>query len=70
MIVSQDHVVTASQTRPATLCCAHSPSEDGVAALDGQVGEARWPACSQKPASVSFRKAKATPFNLILEAKV
>jgi SAM-dependent methyltransferase len=53
-----------------TLCCAHSLSEDGAAALGAQAGEARLAAVFKKAGFSEFRKAKATPFNLILEAKV
>jgi ubiquinone/menaquinone biosynthesis C-methylase UbiE len=53
-----------------TLCCAHSLSEDGAAALGAQAGEARLAAVFRKAGFGEFRKAKATPFNLILEAKV
>jgi SAM-dependent methyltransferase len=53
-----------------TLCCAHSLSEDGAAALGAQAGEARLAAVFKKAGFHEFRKAKATPFNLILEAKV
>jgi SAM-dependent methyltransferase len=53
-----------------TLCCAHSLSEDGAAALGAQAGEARLAAVFKKAGFGEFRKARATPFNLILEAKV
>jgi SAM-dependent methyltransferase len=53
-----------------TLCCAHSLSEDGAAALGAQAGEARLASVFTKAGFGEFRKAKATPFNLILEAKV
>ena len=53
-----------------TLCCAHSLSEDGAAALGAQAGEARLAGFFTKAGFGEFRKAKATPFNLILEAKV
>ena len=52
-----------------TLCCAHSLSEDGAAALGAQAGEARLAAVFKKAGFSDFRRAKATPFNLILEAK-
>jgi ubiquinone/menaquinone biosynthesis C-methylase UbiE len=54
----------------ATLCCAHSLSEDGAAALGAQAGEARLASVFTKAGFGDFRKAKATPFNLIFEAKV
>ncbi|HKY08745.1 MAG TPA: class I SAM-dependent methyltransferase [Candidatus Binatia bacterium] len=53
-----------------TLCCAHSLSENGGAALGAQAGEARLAAVFKKAGFGKFRKAAATPFNLILEAKV
>jgi len=53
-----------------TLCCAHSLSEDGAAALGAQAGEARLAGVFKKAGFAEFRKANATPFNLILEAKV
>jgi ubiquinone/menaquinone biosynthesis C-methylase UbiE len=53
-----------------TLCCAHSLSEDGAAALGAQAGEARLAGVFTKAGFGEFRKARATPFNLILEAKV
>jgi SAM-dependent methyltransferase len=53
----------------ATLCCAHSLSEPGAAALGAQAGEARLASLFRKAGFSEFIKAKATPFNLILEAK-
>jgi ubiquinone/menaquinone biosynthesis C-methylase UbiE len=53
-----------------TLCCAHALSEDGSTALGAQAGEARLATVLRKAGFREFRKAKATPFNLILEAKV
>jgi len=53
-----------------TLCCAHSLSEDGAAALGAQAGEARLANVFTKADFSEFRKAKTTPFNLVLEAKV
>ena len=52
-----------------TLCCAHALSEDGAAALGAQAGEARLAGVFKKAGFSEFRKAKATPVNLILEAK-
>jgi hypothetical protein len=51
-----------------TLCCAHSLSEDGTAALGAQAREARLANVFTKAGFSEFKKAKATPFNLILEA--
>jgi hypothetical protein len=53
-----------------TLCCAHSLSEDGAAALGAQAGAARLAGVFAKAGFGEFRKAKATPFNLILEARL
>lgn len=53
-----------------TICCAHSLSEEGGAALGAQAGESRLSGIFAKAGFREFRKAKATPFNLILEAKV
>ena len=52
-----------------TLCCAHALSEGGVA-LGAQAGEARLAAVFRKAGFGEFRRAKATPFNLIVEAKM
>jgi ubiquinone/menaquinone biosynthesis C-methylase UbiE len=52
-----------------TLCCAHSLSEAGAAALGAQAGEARLASVFRKAGFGAFRRAKATTFNLILEAK-
>ena len=53
-----------------TLCCAHSLSENGAAALGAQAGVTRLANVFAQAGFSQFRKAKATPFNLILEAKV
>jgi hypothetical protein len=53
-----------------TLCCAHSLSEDVGTALGAQAGEARFADAFRKAGFRRFRRAKATPFNLILEAKL
>jgi SAM-dependent methyltransferase len=53
-----------------TLCCAHSLSEDGAAALGAQAGAARLADVFAKAGFGEFRKAKVTPFNLILEARL
>jgi SAM-dependent methyltransferase len=52
-----------------TLCCAHSLSEDGAAALGAQAGEQRLAEVFKKAGFRQFRRAEATPFNLILEAR-
>jgi SAM-dependent methyltransferase len=53
----------------ATICCAHSLSEEKGAALGAQAGERRLADVFQKAGFSSFRRAAETPFNLILEAK-
>jgi SAM-dependent methyltransferase len=53
-----------------TLCCAHSLSEEGAAALGAQAGEARLASVFTKAGFGDFRKATTTLFNLIFEAKV
>jgi len=53
-----------------TLCCAHSLSEDGAAALGAQAGEARLASVFKKAGFGEFTRTKSTSFNLILEAKV
>ena len=52
-----------------TLCCAHSLSEEVGTALGAQAGEARLADVFRKAGFRRFRRAKATPFNLILEVK-
>lgn len=52
-----------------TLCCAHSLSEEVGTALGAQAGEARLRDVFSKAGFRNFRRAAATPFNLILEAK-
>jgi len=45
-------------------------SEDGGEALGSQAGEARLANVFKKAGFGQFRRGKATPFNLILEARV
>jgi len=52
-----------------TLCCAHSLSEEVGLALGAQAGELRLQRVFREAGFTRFRKAKETPFNLILEAK-
>jgi hypothetical protein len=59
----------ACSNTSTTLCCAHSLSEDGAAGLGAQAGEARLARVFRQAGFGEFRKAKETPFNLILEAK-
>ena len=52
-----------------TLCCAHSLSEDVGLALGAQAGEKQLASVFKKAGFRTFRAAKKTPFNLILEAQ-
>jgi SAM-dependent methyltransferase len=53
-----------------TLCCAHSISEGGRLVLGAQAGEAKLEHVFRKAGFTRFRRAAATPFNLILEARL
>jgi SAM-dependent methyltransferase len=53
-----------------TLCCAHAISEGGDLVLGAQAGEARLAEVFRKAGFTHFRRAAATPFNLILEARL
>ncbi|MBK8957058.1 MAG: class I SAM-dependent methyltransferase [Proteobacteria bacterium] len=53
-----------------TLCCAHSLSEPVALALGAQAGEARLRKLFEEAGYARFRKAMATPFNLILEGRL
>ncbi len=53
-----------------TICCAHSISEGGRLVLGAQAGEKRLADVFRKAGFTRFRRALATPFNLILEAKL
>ena len=53
-----------------TLCCAHALSEPVGLALGAQAGETRLRKIFEEAGYTHFRKAVATPFNLILEARV
>lgn len=52
-----------------TMCCAHAISENGTHVLGAQAGEQQLAQVFHKAGFRSFRKATATPFNLILEAR-
>ena len=52
-----------------TICCAHAISEGGRMVLGAQAGEARRADVFRKAGFTRFRRAMATPFNLILEAR-
>lgn len=51
-----------------TICCAHAISEGGRLVLGAQAGEARLGDVFRKAGFTRFRRALATPFNLVLEA--
>jgi len=52
-----------------TLCCAHSLSESGGFALGAQAGQAALADILGRAGFSRIRRAHATPFNLILEAR-
>jgi len=52
-----------------TLCCAHSLSEEVGLALGAQAGESRLQRVFREAGFTRFRKAKETPFNLIIEVR-
>ena len=51
------------------LCCAHAISENGSHVLGAQAGEGRLAELAKANGFSQFRRATATPFNLILEAR-
>lgn len=53
-----------------TICCAHAISEGGRLVLGAQAGEKRLADVFRKAGFTRFRRAFATPFNLILEARL
>jgi SAM-dependent methyltransferase len=53
-----------------TICCAHAISEGGPMVLGAQAGEARLAEVFRKAGFTRFRRAFATPFNLVLEARL
>jgi SAM-dependent methyltransferase len=53
----------------ATLCCAHAIADGGQLVLGAQAGEAGMADVFRKAGFTRFRRAAATPFNLILEAR-
>ena len=68
----EDNLNTAGRLYYAastTICCAHSLSEEVGTALGAQAGEARLADVFRKAGFRRFRRAKATPFNLVLEVK-
>lgn len=53
-----------------TLCCAHAISERGDYVLGAQAGQEQLARIVRSSGFTRLRRAKATPFNLILEAKL
>jgi SAM-dependent methyltransferase len=53
-----------------TICCAHAISEGGHMVLGAQAGEARLTDIFRKAGFTRIRRALATPFNLIIEARL
>jgi 2-polyprenyl-3-methyl-5-hydroxy-6-metoxy-1,4-benzoquinol methylase len=51
------------------LCCAHAIADGGHLVLGAQAGEARLADVFRKAGFTHFRRAAATPFNLILEGR-
>jgi ubiquinone/menaquinone biosynthesis C-methylase UbiE len=51
------------------LCCAHAISENGDYVLGAQAGEQQFARLAKASGFSRFRRAMATPFNLILEAQ-
>ena len=53
-----------------TICCAHAISDGGHIVLGAQAGEKRLAEIFRKAGFTRFRRAMATPFNLVLEARL
>ncbi len=51
------------------ICCAHAIADGGQLVLGAQAGEARLAEVFREAGFTRFRRAAATPFNLILEAR-
>lgn len=54
----------------AVMCCPHAVSEGGEHVLGAEAGEARLAPVVQASGLSRFRRALATPFNLIFEARL
>ncbi len=52
-----------------TICCAHAIAEGGKLVLGAQAGPARLAEVFRKAGLTHFRRAAATPFNLIFEVR-
>ena len=53
----------------STICCAHALADGGKMVLGAQAGEGRIADVFRRAGFTHFRRAAATPFNLILEAR-
>lgn len=53
----------------STICCAHAIADGGKEVLGAQAGEARLAEVCRKAGFTRFRRAAATPFNLILQVR-
>ena len=62
-------IAQAYYAASTVICCAHAISEGGHLVLGAQAGEARLAEVFRKAGFTRFRRAAATPFNLILEAR-
>jgi 2-polyprenyl-3-methyl-5-hydroxy-6-metoxy-1,4-benzoquinol methylase len=62
-------IARAYYAASATICTAHAVSEGGRMVLGAQAGEGRLADVFRKAGFSRFRRAAATPFNLILEAR-
>jgi SAM-dependent methyltransferase len=68
----EDNLSIAGQlyySASTTICTAHAISEGGPYALGAQAGETRLAEVALKAGFTHFRRAAATPFNLILELR-
>ena len=54
----------------STICCAHAIADGGKMVLGAQAGEARLADVFRKAGFSHFRRAAASPFNLVLEARL
>ena len=53
-----------------TICCANAIADGGRMVLGAQAGEGRLEDVFRKAGFTRFRRALATPFNLVLEARL
>ena len=69
----EDNVSTVGRlyySASTMICVAHAVSDGGKMVLGAQAGEARLAEVCRKAGLKHFRRAAATPFNLILEARL